>query len=659
MSGSQDIYYDCESRSTLDLKKVGVHKYARCPETDLHCATWASPKEGKIKIWLRGQPQPAELIEAVQRGDRFFMHNAEFDWTMWNEVAVKRYGWIPLPLSQIRCTASMAVAMGLPRALDNAARAAGVQVHKDPEGYKIMLKLCRPERYDDDLQPVWHTDPKLYQRLYSYAGQDIRVMYGLRRRVLDLRLEEQQLYELTLKVNERGVRFDLPPVQRALPMVASATKDLNTHVKKLTEGEVETTGQRNKMITFCADHMVGVPNLRRKTLELLLATQGEALPAIVTQVIQTRLEGAKTSTAKLKAILARVCHDGRLRGSLLYYGAGTGRFSSIGVQLQNLPRPTMDYVDCCYAVEMIRNRDRDDLEFWYGSTLQVVSDCLRSFIIPDPGNGFAVIDLAKIEAIINAWCAGQVDLLEAFRQGRDTYAEMAAKVYRRPINRKVDKIEGHVGKALILGAGYGLGGLGFWTQCVLNGILIDQATALEAIQTYRAENDDIVQHWYAQENAAMDAVRRPGQRVPCGRVEWVMRGGVLFCRLPSGRALSYPYACLKDKPDRHGTLRPRLHYRCILPGTNAWGEIDTYGAALVENIVQAIARDILVHIMMLSEDEGVPNILSVHDEIVAESRTPDSALSILKDIAQHVPYWAPGLPVSVDAGTMDRYGKLG
>src|SRR4030095_15682288 len=119
----------------------------------------------------------------------------------------------------------------------------------------------------------------------------------------------------------------------------------------------------------------------------------------------------------------------------------------------------------------------------------------------------------------------------------------------------------------------------------------------------RAENAEIVQHWYDQEEAAMDAVRRPGQRCRCGRVEWVMRGGVLFCRLPSGRALSYPYACIKDKPDRHGVLRPRLHYRCILPGTNVWGEIDTYGAALVENIDQAIARDILSHIMMLSEDE--------------------------------------------------------
>lgn len=657
MSGA-DIYYDCETRSTLDLKKVGVHKYARSPDTDVICATWASHTEGKIKIWIKGEPQPDELKQAVASGRRFYMHNAEFDWTLWNEVLVKRHGWTPLPAHQIRCTASMSVAMGLPRSLDGAARALGLTTEKDAEGYRTMLKLCRPMGYDDDLLPVWHTDPAMYQRLYVYAGQDIRVMAGVRRRTLDLRLEEQQLYELTLRINNRGVRFDLPPVQRALPMVASATRDLNRRTLALTDGNVQTTGQRDKLIDFCADHLVGVPNMRRKTLELLLATQSETLPAIVQEVLRTRLEGAKTSTAKLKAILSRVCHDGRLRGSLLYYGASTGRYSSVGVQLQNLPRPSMGYADCCYAVEMIRMKDRDDLEFWYGSTLQVVSDCLRSFIIPDPGHGFAVIDLAKIEAIINAWCAGQVDLLEAFRQGRDTYAEMATKVYNRPINRKVDKIEGMVGKALILGAGYGLGGLGFWTQCVLNGILISQATALDAIRTYRAENDMIVQHWYDQENAAIGAVLRPGTRVICGRVEWLLRGGVLFARLPSGRALAYPYARVADKPDRHGEPRPRLHYRCILPGTNTWGEIDTYGAALVENIVQAIARDLLTYIMLLSEDEGVPNVLSVHDELVAESRQPDAALAVLKDIAACVPHWAPGLPVSVDAGVMGRYGKL-
>jgi DNA polymerase len=410
-------------------------------------------------------------------------------------------------------------------------------------------------------------------------------------------------------------------------------------------------------MAFCHDHMVGVPDMRKRTLELLLATDGEAMPGVVRQVIQTRLEAAKTSTAKLKAMLARVCADGRLRGSLLYYGASTGRYSSVGVQLQNLPRPTMSHGDCCYAVEMIRTKDRTDLEFWYGSTLQVVSDCLRSFIIPDPGHDFAVIDLAKIEAIINAWCAGQDDLLHAFKEGRDTYAEMASRVYRRPIT-KADKIERQLGKVLILGAGYGLGSVGFWMQCLLGGIPITKELAREAISTYRSENDRIVKHWYAQERAAIEAVCNPGIRFSCGRVEWLMRGGVLFCRLPSGRALSYPYAVIRDKPDRHKRLRPRLHYRAIDPETHQWGEIDTHGAATVENIVQAIARDVLTHIMTLAEDEGVTNVLSVHDEIVAESRHAGRDLGILRDIACDVPWWAPGLPVSVDAGVMSRYGKL-
>src|SRR5262245_10840572 len=155
MSGSQDIYFDCETRSTLNLKMVGVHKYARSPDTSVICATWYSYITNRVEIWKYGQPMPDELRQAVVDGRRFFMHNAEFDFTMWNEVLAKRYGWIALPLRLIRCTASIAVAMGLPRALENAARAVGLSATKDVEGYKVMLKLCKPRGYDNDLRPVW------------------------------------------------------------------------------------------------------------------------------------------------------------------------------------------------------------------------------------------------------------------------------------------------------------------------------------------------------------------------------------------------------------------------------------------------------------------------------------------------------------------------
>lgn len=654
-----DAYFDSETRSTLNLKTVGVHRYARCADTDMLCANFFLAGQDRIQLWRKGEPMPQALRVAIENGARVYMHNAEFDTEMWNEVMVKRHGWAPLPVRQTRCTAVMASAMGLPRSLDGAAHAMRLPYEKDKEGQRIMLKLCRPAGYDDDLRPVWHSDPDDYSKLYSYGGQDIRVMWHLRRRMLDIRPEEQLAYELTTRINQRGVRLDMGPVRNAYAMVLQATRELNRKVTSLTEGKATSAGQRAKLIDFCADHMVGVPNLRRKTIELLLAGQGETMPDVVREVLGVRLDAAKASTAKLRAMIGRVCDDGRLRGSLLFYGAGTGRYSSVGVQLHNMPRPRAEMsLDLCWhAVELIRQGDRDMLDFMYGPTLHAVADALRSFIIPDPGKAFAIIDLAKIEAVINAWCAGQWDLLEAFKTGRDTYAEMASKVYRRPINRKVDKIEGQVGKVLILGAGYGLGGPAFWVQCILSGILISRATAIEAIATYRQENDAIVKHWYDQERAAMDAIRRPGTRVPCGKVEWLVRAGWLFCRLPSGRALAYPNAVVRERPFGD-TTKPTIFYQAINPVTHQWGEVYTYGAALVENIVQAIAYDILSDIMVRSEDEGVPNVLSVHDEIVAESDHADRDFRVLRDLAHAPPPWAHDLPVKAEGGVVERYGKL-
>jgi DNA polymerase len=613
--------------------------------------------DGQVFTWLRGQPMPYDLCLALIEGATVYIHNAEFDVTGWNEILAKRHGWPRLKYGQVRDTAAMAAAMGLPRSLDGAAHAVRLSVSKDADGAKLMKRMCKPAGWTDDLEPTWLEGPTEMARLQLYARQDIHVLRPLRRRLLDLRKDEQDVYELTTKINQRGVRIDLVPVRRAIPMVLAALGELNKAVADATGGVVQRAMQRDKLLAFLADHLVFLPNARRKTLELFKAQHHDELPEACGNVIDLRLDAAKTSVGKLNAMVNRVSPDGRLRGSTVYYGAGTGRFSSMGVQLQNLPRPSISYENCCAAVEALRTATRENMEWLYGPTLQLISDCLRSFIIPEPGAEFAVADFARIEAIVNAWAAGQRDLLQAFKEGRNVYVEMAQNVFHRPVT-KLDKIEYHVGKGLVLGAGYGLGGPRFWEQCVLAGVPITMDFALDAISTYRQQNDCIVRNWYDQERAAIDAVWHPGQQVACGPVVWLFKSQILWCRLPSGRALAYPYARVLDKLDRNKTLRPRLHYWGLHPITHRWAELETYGAAVVENFTQAIARDLLVHVMLKAERFKVQNVLSVHDEVVTEGRTARNDLALLLDFMAQPPAWGVGIPLSAAGDVLPRYGKL-
>lgn len=655
-----EIYADTETRSTVDLKSAGVHRYAASFHTDVLLLQYAID-DGPVFTWNKGDPIPYDLMVALIEGAIVYFHNAEFDVTMWNAVLHERYGFPKLNYEQVRCTAAMAAAMGLPRSLDGAGHAVRLTIEKDKVGSSLMKSMCKPAGWNDDLEPVWLETREAMARLGDYGKQDVLVLRDLRRRLLDLRPEEQKLFELTAQINGRGVRVDHGAVRAAVPMVQAANAELAKRIAGLTNDKVRTPMQRDKLLSFMTDYLVMLPNARKRTLELFRAT-AEHVPDVVDDVIQTRLLAAKTSVSKLTAMLSRVSADGRLRGSMIYYGAATGRFSSVGVQLQNMPRPRqeMSFKDCCDAVELIRAKRADLIDCFYGPILQVVSDCLRSFFIPAPGHEFVVTDFAKIEAIVNAWAAGEHDMLSAFKdKSRDIYAEMATSVYGYLINRKVHKIEGQVGKALVLGAGYGLGGKAFWEQCILNGIPITLEFAIEAIRSYRSKNDCIVQHWYDQERAAMDAVRNPGTAYPCGVVTWLYRSQILWCRLPSGRALAYPYACLKDKLDRQGVPRPRLHYMGVHPITKRWALLDTYGSALVENIVQAIARDLLTRIMLILDDMHIPVVLSVHDELVAEvhkSRAQDVLTTIL-DLMSIPPAWGKGIPLSAEGWTGERYGK--
>jgi DNA polymerase len=292
----------------------------------------------------------------------------------------------------------------------------------------------------------------------------------------------------------------------------------------------------------------------------------------------------------------------------------------------------------------------------YGSVMAALSHGLRGAIIASPGKTLYVADYASIEARVVMWLAGEEHGLELFRTGADIYLDMAADIYGR-VCTKADVKERGMGKIAILGLGYQMGWVKFQAQCATFGIVIDDNFAQQVVFAYREKYATIKQLWYDQEDAAIAAVRRPGDRVQAGLVCWEMLGRFLYCTLPSGRRLAYPDAQIRSRTTPWGAEKPSLTYKGVSGFSHQWQTQTAYGGMLVENITQAVARDVLAEALKRVEQSGqFTPVLTVHDEIVAEGK-PGIPLSVFDALIIKTPRWANGLPIACDSWTGSRYKK--
>jgi DNA polymerase len=550
---------------------------------------------------------------------------------------------------------------------------------KDDRGRFLINKLCKPMNPNSPIV-TWNEDPDLLEELYEYCRQDVRTERAFESQLMALPASEQQIYEIDLAINQRGIHVDLPLVHACEDLAAIDKADAEDCIADLTKGAIRTPGQISEMLDWLALHGLALKDMKAETLDRAI----ETAEGPVREMLMLRKRYAKTSTAKLKPLKNSTGGDSRIRGTILYYGAErTGRFAGRRVQPHNLPRPvvvkTPEMAED--VIPLVLHGDLERIEE-YGAPMQVISDLIRPCLTAAPGNLLLGADFAAVEARVLAWLADQRDALDVFRSGEDIYMHAADSC---------DSTDRQFGKVQVLGLGYGMGAgtfihtaagygidmadlFGFWFEKATQDQVEKAKKTIHLLGrgqhpwerwfpaemtkwTWRENNAQIVSFWYDVEAAAHSAIRKPGSLHRAGPVAFMLSGTTLLCRLPSGRLLCYPFASLALRKTPWDEVKDTLRYRG-LDDKNQWTWIFSYGGKLVENITQAVARDLLCYALVQTDAKGFPVVLHVHDEIVAEVPEADAdRLDEFVSTMEITPPWAHGFPSKAEGWCGFRFGK--
>ena len=634
------VRLDFETRSTQDIKKVGVWRYASDPEADILCAAY-SIDDGPVISWVPGEPAPE-----FPNGSFFEAHNAAMERATWTYVATPRYEWPACPpVNQWRCTAARAAFASLPRKLETVAAVLETATQKDMRGNRDMLYLAKP------FKGKFRWDTERFKNTLAYNRDDIETERDVskHRSLPYLTKPEQKIWELDQLMNTRGVCVDVESCRAAVKMVEEYRK-IKTPVCKEITGGIEPN-QTKKLTEW-----LGLPNLQAATLEAAVAKAVKEQDKDRLLVMQIRQATSQASVAKFKALLSRVESDGRAREMLLYHAAHTGRWAGRGFQPQNLPRRFLsedqDAVET--ALEVLREGCLESFEFMYGDLMDALSRLVRPMMIGTPR--LLAGDYATVEVRVLFWLAGAEFGLQQFAEGRDLYKEIMAQLLNKPVSL-VTKFDRQFGKTIILGLGFQMGMNTFWGEALKTDPDVEHHVVTEAHELYRSLYWEVVDFWDACDKAAKAAVLNPGKTYQAGRTFWRVQGDYLLAILPSGHPLRFykPFVALAPMPWDKNDRRPQLHYWGANSKTKQWGIQRTYGGKLAENVTQAAARDVLAEGMVRLEGAGYPMVLSIHDEAIAEDE--DKPLDRFLELMAEPPTWSDGLPIGVEGWEGHRYRK--
>lgn len=654
------LHIDFETRSVVDLKKAGVYVYAADKTTDVWCAAYCVD-DGDIDLWTPDEPCPEYVRLAVEHNWTIVAHNANFERIIWRELMAKRYGWPQPKLTQWRCTMAMALAMGLPGSLENAAAAVGLEARKDMDGHSTMMRMAKPRRARKGELPdglYWFDDEERKQKLYAYCRNDVAVERELERRLLPLRPSEQQMWWLDQVINDRGVHVDVPLCAAALKVVEQAADWLDQEMSDVTRGAVSACSNVGEIKAWLRDNgCPDVDSIAKGAIDDLLARRD--LSPAVRRVLELRREAAKASVAKIAALLNGRSADSRARGLLQYHAASPGRWAGRRFQPQNIKRPDLEDVDGVIAA--VRTGCAETVQLLFGEPLSAVGDTLRGMISAAPGNKIVAADFSNIEGRMQAWFGGEAWKLDAFRAfdagtGHDLYKIAYARSFGiQPGD--VDKPQRQIGKVMELALGYA-GGVGAFQKMAAGyGVEVSEHRADELKTLWREAHPGIVNYWFELERAAVAAVQNPGRVFTVGKVAFKVSGSFCFMRLPSGRCICYPYPKVEDVLAPWGKWKPTFTYMGVDSYTRKWVRCQAHGGVLFNNVVQGAARDIEAEAMVRVERAGYPVVLSVHDEVVAEPRIDFGSAEHFEKLMVTLPAWAEGLPVAASAWEGPRYRK--
>jgi DNA polymerase len=642
------IHIDFETRSGEQLKSSGVWRYSEHPSTSVLCMGYRID-DGPVRIWVPGESRPPELLAALASGKVVKAYNVSFEKSIWRNIMIREFGFPDIPNSQWSCVAAKCAAQALPRKLEDAAKALSLSQLKDEEGKRTMMKLSKPRKETKHNKALWHETNRDYQTLFSYCKQDVEVESLLDKEIRDLSADEFQIWQLDQTINERGIRVDMDLVDAALKIAGEYTTRLTAELPKLTNGEVSSGGEVERIMMWLNDNGVPMVDLTKDSVETIL--KDDKLPQNVRRVLEIRQELSKTSTKKYAAIKNAVCKDGRLRNLLMYHGASTGRWTGMTVQPQNFPRNELK--DTASAIKAAKSGSLWVFESAYPDVMTTLSFLLRSVFVATPGYTMHGGDYSAIEARVLFWLAGETAGLKVFESNQDIYVDLAKVIY---VSGEIDKAKRDLGKRGILGCGYGMGKKKFKETCENFGLIIDEVMAERVVATYRDKYYPVVRFWYDQEAAAIKAVET-GQVVKCGKIVWGKHGRFLYARLPSGRCLAYfdPRIVIGETPWKE--KKSQLSYMAVNSVTRKWERERTYGGKIAENLTQAVARDLMAYSMKYAELMGYEGLLSVHDELITEILDSKSCRLDFEKVMTTKPEWADGLPIKAEVWSGERYSK--
>jgi DNA polymerase len=520
---------------------------------------------------------------------------------------------------------------------------------------------------------LYHESLDQLELLWAYCRQDVLVEEALSRALPDLSPDETAIYSLDQSANEYGFRLDTDAVSAALALIDDQCLVLNAELAVLTGGQVQKATQRAQMMIWLREVQgLTLEDTRKETLDDIL-DHAEAYSPWRTPPTPTALRAlalmrmlGRSSTAKYVSMSQWVCPDDRVHGGLLYHGASTGRWTGAGVQPHNFTKQGPPSQDDLWDV--LKTRDAGfivaaapldtDGEPTYTSVMEALSQGLRGAIIPSTGCQFYVADYASIEARVLVWMAGEEAALDVFRQGADPYCAFAPSVYGHTIT-KADKEKRDVCKIAVLGLGYQMGAAKFVATCAAAGVTITEEFGRTVVDAYRSKYRRVKALWRDMEQAAIAAVLDgPDYAVRCGPVTWLLEGDFLYGVLPSGRRLAYPFPEIREQTTSWGERRDQLTFMGIDPYTRQWGRQHTYGGSLVENVDQALSRDLLACALQRCAASGVYRpVLTVHDEIICEAPMGVGCVHEFEQLVAATPAWGTGIPVVAEGFCATRYHK--
>ena len=673
---SNACHLDIETFSEAPLKKCGHYRYAEHPSTEIMTTCYAFGG-GPVHCWIPhdkkdvprkvirevsqkmdegavlhfGRTCPEDLKNHALKLGQFRAHNSAFERANLNSHAGRSIGFPATTIEQWVCTAAMAAAVSLPRHLQGAAEQLNTH-RKDQVGKQDMMALCKPRR-GKITRYTLENAPEKYINMYLYCCDDVRAERGIDDAMPDLSKYEQKVFEMDQRINDHGVTVDTDAV-------ADVQVLIKEHKEFLAGKCMEWTGLSPNQTAAISDWVRenGYPqleNLQASTVREALAD--EDCPKTVRRVLQLRSIYSMKAVSKYNAIEAALCDDGKLHGMFMYHGAGTGRWSSVIVQLQNLFRPVISDPD--NAIDAFVERNLEWIKVLYKEDpMKVFASCVRGVLVADMFADILAMDYAAIEARVLAWLAHQEDILAVFRGHGKVYEHTAAGIFGLPTDVEFLKAmknthpdERFVGKVAVLALGYQGGRKAFATMAKNYGVEIEEERAEEIKVNWRKANKKIVKLWYDLEELAIAAVANPGSTYATKdkRIKFRVQGRWLFMRLPSGRRLAY----YKPELDSDG----KLTYLGIDTYSRRWMRCSTYGGKLVENAVQAISRDLLVHGMFGLEAKGYIIIGTVHDEVILEVPEGWGSEEEVAEVLCDIPTWAEGLPVRAEGFRGKRYRK--